>query len=513
MEHTRGARQARLLILLALALVWNIAPYAHVAYGKGAPYPSSSAGRAEVPSMPARAGSAHATPADTPGSGPARDNPRRLPRTGPVHQIYFAEGFTGQGPDVDFSEQLTILNTNALTATGQIDYYLSSDISATTPITIPIAVPAHSQLVEDVGQDVGLGQTVSAVVQADQVVTATRTISRTTVDGVPLGQSISPGVGSLAQFWYFAEGYTGVSFQEYLALFNPGNTPATVTVVPIGGDGGQVPAPLSSTVPPHSRITVNLRAAIPGRSIGLSVQSDQPIAAERVLYWGEGSGSAKFGAAVAGGIRGPAALWTFPYVSTVGSDQAFLSFIDPTSVAAHVQLMAFGSPGAGSMPRMVTVAAGARTTVTLPVQLAPIAIVASSDVPVIAEEGQYFGGSPNVGLHMGSVVAGTPQPVDRWVFPGISDTAFTNETWYVLNRGSAPASVTVTMMDQGLLPVQTRIRVDPGKLTVVNPAALRSARVAAGSVWLSSGPVVIAEVVRGAASSVGAVVTGLAQTP
>ncbi|MGH2347156.1 MAG: DUF5719 family protein [Chloroflexota bacterium] len=506
MKHILCAKQGHLLTALVLALACGIAPYSRVVHGKGAGSPSSIAGRGDTASpREMRSG--------TRGSGANKGGAHAPTGMGRDSQIYFAEGFTGQGPDVDFTEHLTILNTNALTATGQIDYYLTGDISATTPITVPITVPAHGQLIEDVGQDVGLDQTVSAVVQTDEVVAAARTISRTTVAGVSLGESITPGVDTLAQFWYFAEGYTGASFQEYLALFNPGASPATVTVEPVGGNGSQVSAPLTSVVPPHARITVNLRAAIPGRSIGMSVQSDQPIAAERVLYWGDGTGSAKFGTAVTGGIRGPAALWTFPFVSTVGSDQAFLSFIDPTTVAAHVQLTAFGPPGVGPMPRTVTVAAGARATVALPAQLEAMAIVASSDVPVIAEEGQYFGGSPNMGAHMGSVVAGTPQPASQWAFPGISDPAFTDLTWYVFNRGSAAATVTVTVLGQGMAPAQTRIRADPGKLTVVNLASIRAMRGAAGSLWVSNSPVVITQVIRGADPTVGAIVSGVPQTP
>src|SRR6185437_5899933 len=189
----------------------------------------------------------------------------------------------------------------------------------TNPITVPIMVPAHAQLIEDVGRDVGSNQMVSALVEADQTLSATRTISRTTVAGAALGASLSEAEDGLAQFWYFSEGYTGASFQEYLALFNPGNSPATVTIEAVGVAGAQVLAPLTASVAAHGRATVNIRAAVPGRSLGLSVQSDQPIAAERVLYWGAGVGSGKFGTSVNAGIRGPAAQWTFPYVSTVGS--------------------------------------------------------------------------------------------------------------------------------------------------------------------------------------------------
>jgi hypothetical protein len=503
MEHLIHVKQRRLLIVLALVLIWIVGPLTPTAVAKGKAHGVS----AEWPE------SARVAPAGPHGSGVTKDGVHAMTGMNQGSQIYFAEGYTGQGPDLDFSEHLSILNTNPVTATGQIDYFLGSNIAATTPITVAIAVPAHAQLVEDVGHDVGINQTVSAIVQTDQVVTATRTISRTTTDGTVLDQSISNGENGLAQFWYFAEGYTGASFQEYLALFNPGNSPATVTVEPVGGVGGQVPAPLTSIVPPHGRTTLNVRAAIPGRSIGLSVQSDQPVATERILYWGAGSGSGKFGASVNGGIRGPATLWTFPYVSTVGSDQVFLSFIDPTTVEAHVQLTAYSTAGVEEMPQTVVVAAGARATIALPADTVVTAMTASSDVPVIAEEGQYFGGSPNVGDHMGSVVAGVPQPTVQWVFPGFSAPAPASQSWYILNRGSTAASISVMLYGLGGVPVQAHVRADPGKLTVVTAAALHAMHGVSASAWTSNNPVVIAQVIRTGDPSTAAIIAGVAQTP
>jgi hypothetical protein len=502
MEQLVRRKHGSLLIVLSLLLVGCVGPFAPVAFGKGTDRSVSSA-----------RGTARIAAGTTRGPGVTKDGAHALGGLNQGSQVYFAEGYTGQGPDLDFSEHLAILNTNPVTATGQIDYFLSGGITASTPITVAITVPAHAQLIEDVGQDVGVNQTVSAIVQTDQVVTATRTISRATTAGAVLGASVSNGEDGLAQFWYFAEGYTGSSFQEYLALFNPGDIPATVTVEPVGGVGGQVPAPLTSLVPPHGRTTLNLRAAIPGRSIGLSVQSDQPIATERVLYWGAGSGSGKFGTSVNGGIRGPATLWTFPFVSTVGSDQAFLSFVDPTTVEAHVQLTAYSTAGVEEMPQTIAVAAGARATVALPTDTVVTAMTASSDVPVIAEEGQYFGGSPNVGDHAGSVIAGVPQPSGQWIFPGYSAPALTNQSWYILNRGSATASISVTVFTLGAQPMQVHIRADPGKLTVVGASTIHAMHGVSGSAWVSSGPVVIGQVIRAGDASTQAIVAGVAQTP
>lgn len=494
MHFRVSARQGRWLLALLLALAWVLAP---------SPRPTSAEGARSRPPVAVNVdlGSKIHT-------SPRANQPQY------ASQIYFAEGYTGQGPAVNFGEQLSILNTNSLTATGQIEYFLANtSITATNPITVPIMVPAHAQLIEDVGRDVGSNQMVSALVEADQTVSATRTISRTTVAGVALGSSISEAEDGLAQFWYFSEGYTGASFQEYLALFNPGNSPAAVTIEAVGVAGAQVLAPLSASVAAHGRVTVNIRAAVPGRSLGLSVQSDQPIAAERVLYWGAGAGSSKFGTSVNAGIRGPAAQWTFPYVSTAGADQAYLSFINPTTVAAHVQLLAYGATALQPMPSVVTVTPGIRTTVALPASAGAMAVVASSDVPVIAEEGQYFGGSPNIGLHMGSVLAGVPQPASQWAFPAVGGSRFNTQNWYVLNRTSGTADLAATVYPaQAGLPVVLHFHAPPGVLTVLSTDSAHLPHAGTAVSWVSTAPVVIARVFHGAGSTVGAVVAGVGQS-
>ncbi len=426
-------------------------------------------------------------------------------RIPPVSQLYFAEGFTGQGPAVNFSERLNIFNTNPITASGSIEYFLNSGLASTVPIT----VPAYTQLSEDVNNDVGANQAVSALIELDQAIVATRTISRTTSDGTVLGESSSSGINGLAQFWYFAEGYTGASFQEYLALFNPGNTPASVIVQPVGKAGAQPAAPLSETVPAHARVTVNVRAAVPGQSLGLSVQSDQPIAAERVLYWGSGAGSAKYGAAVNAGIQGPAALWTFPYVSTSNKDQAFLAFIDPTTVAAHVQLTTYTGVGSHPMPPIITIQPGARSTVSIPSDGGPIGIVASSDVPVIAEQGQYFGGSPNIGMHGGSVLAGTPQPAIHWAFADPGTDQYSSQSWYILNRGSTKANLTATLYTQNAQPLEAHFTAAPGRLTTIGLENLHDLQGNSPSVWNSSVPVVIVQMLHGSYPGSGAIIAGI----
>jgi hypothetical protein len=232
-----------------------------------------------------------------------------------------------------------------------------------------------------------------------------------------------------------------------------------------------------------------------------------------VLYWGAGSGSGKYGASVSAGIRGPAAVWTFPYASTVNGDQVFLSFANPTTVAAHVQFTLFGDHGSLAPLPSMTIPPGARATLTVPSQLStaakPMAIVARSDVPVVGEQAQYFGGSPNIGSHAGSIVSGTPVPSLGFAFAGFSGKQFASVDWYVLNTGSMTANLTGTSIDPSNQSTTFQRTAAPGRLTRINLGAASSAATNSSMLWSSDAAVSIVEVLHGSDTNNGAVLTGV----
>ncbi len=429
----------------------------------------------------------------------------------PNASTYFAEGFTGEGPVVDFGETLDLLNTSAFSATGTIQYFVGSGITKTVAIT----VPAHTQLSENVQQDVGKDQTVGAMLDLPASITATRTITRTTTAGQSLSSTISAGESTLSSAWYFAEGYTGATFQEYLSVLNPGASPAQVMVQVFGPASSSPSVPTSVMVPADSRSTLNISAISPGISIGLLVTSDQPVAAERVLYWGDGTGSAKYGASVSGGVLGPAAVWTFPYVSTTNGDQAFLSFTDPSSVAAHVRFSVVGGTGGVAPLPDLTIEPGTRATVAVGPGSkrsgSVVAIIARSDVPTVGEQGQYFGGSPNSGQHSGSILSGAATAT-RWAFAGSAADGFTSDAWYVLDTGAGNAHLTATVFGADGQMASTQREVSGERLTRLALDEVKSDQQASSVVWTSDAPVIIVRVLRAVGGDVGTVVAGTAIT-
>lgn len=85
--------------------------------------------------------------------------------------------------------------------------------------------------------------------------------------------------------WFFAEGYTGDGFEEWLCIQNPGPADANVTITYYPEGGQAIPkAPIA--VAANSRKTVYVNAdAGPGLSISAKVSSDQPVIVERPMYF------------------------------------------------------------------------------------------------------------------------------------------------------------------------------------------------------------------------------------
>ncbi len=72
--------------------------------------------------------------------------------------------------------------------------------------------------------------------------------------------------------FYFAEGYTGEGFQEYLCLGNPDDTEATAEITYLFVDGSTRPGEV--TIPPDSRATVDVNAEVgAGMEVSIMVAS------------------------------------------------------------------------------------------------------------------------------------------------------------------------------------------------------------------------------------------------
>ncbi len=93
-----------------------------------------------------------------------------------------------------------------------------------------------------------------------------------------------------AKYWLFAEGTTRAGFEEWILLFNPPAGPGSGVDAHYSADGydqlGQEHGLASGTLKPGERTSLNVNAlAGAGLDISVYVQSDQPIIAERAMYF------------------------------------------------------------------------------------------------------------------------------------------------------------------------------------------------------------------------------------
>ncbi|MBV9253701.1 MAG: hypothetical protein JO054_05685 [Actinobacteria bacterium] len=421
----------------------------------------------------------------------------------PVATAYLAEGYTGGAGSLAFHTLLNILNPNVVPVVVTDTYLLetaSANVATTTVAAPPdVVVVTHTlaaltDATVDVASDIGsrpvssgpdAGKLVSGTNQrvATEVQTAgfssnpsvrgaavERIIER--LSGGAAAPSFADGDVALATSspntsYYFSEGYTGITFQEYLILFNPSPTvTATVNVMPAPENAvsAKAPTPLGPYVlAPLQRITLNMRALNKGNppAIGLIVNSDHAIVAGRTLYFGSGSGSAKQGMTNSQGLTTAAKQFNFAYGSLTGpfdvanpvtgtivptsdaqqtiDDRPFISVMNPAVAgqvsvgasaaaagpSAHVTISLRGEDGKQLGFFITDVDPGTRFTLTdadltsgsggvpfpgvpsgAPTRAGVFSAIVSSSSNVVAELANYYGQGPNT--PSGDANAGAP---------------------------------------------------------------------------------------------------------
>jgi len=377
--------------------------------------------------------------------------------------VYFAEGFTGAG----FQEYLTLLNTGP--AASVTIRYLFSD-GTTLAQTVPVA--AQSRATVDVNAAVGPNRDVAASVSSDQDgLHVERVMYFAACPGVCVrGSHIGAGVAP-SQDWYFAEGYTGSGFQEYLTLLNPSGGNTSVLVTYLFGDGS---GSLQRTyaVGPNTRRTISVNAEVgANRDVAMTVHAPSPVIAERPLYFSSCvAGTCADGGTVSAGAPAPLTQWSFAEGYTGPGFQEYLTISNPTANAATVQIAYLLSDGR-TVPGTVGVPGLSRRTVWVNDAVGAnqsVSAVVSSAVAVVVERSLYFhacvgtlcvadGATDSLGM--------TPQ-TDWYFAEGFTGAGY-QEFLTLGNSGTATAQVQVTYLFNGSqtsstfgVPPNTRSTVD-----------------------------------------------------
>jgi len=188
---------------------------------------------------------------------------------------YFAEGYTGS----NFEEWFTLQNPNPSAVTVNITYMFRGGGGQSQSVSLP----GNSRETIDVNGVVGSNKEVSAVIEASQPIIAERPMYFKYNNEYD-GGDVKMGAYVAWEYWFFAEGYTGPGFDEWLTLQNPQGAPADVTVTYMFRGGGTQAQTL--TVGPFSRETVKVNDIIgSNKEVSAMISASRPIVAERPIYF------------------------------------------------------------------------------------------------------------------------------------------------------------------------------------------------------------------------------------
>jgi subtilisin family serine protease len=292
---------------------------------------------------------------------------------------YLAEGSTVP----PFDTWILMLNPNAVPTLVQMRF-LREDGS----------VVEHSELVPALGRKsvyVNLLFTTSGFatqVEADQPIVVERAMY---FDGDQAGHD-TLATSAPGRTWYLAAGASRGGFDTWLLVENPGANPATVKVSFITDSGAVVTQPLF--VLPHSRQSLFTDPLIPNATYGMRIDSDQPIVAERAVYFD--NGRAGYDSAA---VAAPATEWFLPEGGTTGSFEEQLNVLNPQSQPVNVQVDYRPEDGDPPPPQRFSLAATSRLTLDVnpQVQDTNVAIRVTSDRPIVVERVSYFARAGGLG--------------------------------------------------------------------------------------------------------------------
>ncbi|MCC6629776.1 MAG: Ig-like domain repeat protein [Chloroflexi bacterium] len=369
---------------------------------------------------------------------------------------YFAEGYTGPG----FDEYLTIQNPNDKVAEVRITYYLTG----ANPVPRTKTVQPNSRVTivvygdsEGVGRNNGKGWAVSAKVESTNgtgiVVERPMYFTFNGSAGPVTGGHNVMGVQQPRTKWYFAEGWTGLGFEEFLTLMNDSAQPALVKITYFRTDAPEVAKDI--TVPARSRKTVNVHETAEGvgrnQAVSALVESTNGVGVvvERPMYFTYGNGLNITGGHNVMGASEPRTTWYFPTGDTRTGWHTYLTMVNPTNQDAQVKLTYY-VVNEGTKDVLYTVPANRRETVKVheadkgvgPGKRVGIKVASTNGVPLIVERPMYF--RYDAAINGGHDVMGAPGPAGTWLFAeGFTGPGFFEEL-VILNPNASSAQVTIT---------------------------------------------------------------------
>ena len=166
-----------------------------------------------------------------------------------------------------------------------------------TPSQKTYTVPATSRFTVDVNVEAGADKEVSIKCYPRRLHRRAPHVLRISGRGGSwTGGSDAIGAPLPSTTWFFAEGYTGPGFDEWVCVLNPWGSDAHLTFNFQTQEDGLVVPTGTYTVPANSRATFKANDLLGGKDYqtSLALASDVPVVAERPMYF-EYSGTGSWG--------------------------------------------------------------------------------------------------------------------------------------------------------------------------------------------------------------------------
>ena len=363
--------------------------------------------------------------------------------------FYFAEGYTGDG----FQEYLCLGQPGNAPLDVKVTYLFNGEPSIEKMYTIP----PHSRLTVNVNQEVGANKEVSIKCQADYPFVSERVMYFAYTGGGSQWTGGHDAVGAAlpANTWYFAEGYTGPGFDEWICILNPGDAEANLTFRFQTQEEGEKRID-GFSVPPNSRRSFKANDLLGGSfQTSLTIESSQPVVAERPMYFSyQGTNAWNWtGGHVVMGTSSISNEYFFAEGTTRTSFEEWLTIQnpnpDPITVTATYQL-ASGDP----IIKYYDIDASRRFTIYVPNEIGinqDVSVHLAAGSNFLAERPMYFDyqGMGAYGWTGGHCVIGASGSAYNWFFAeGYTGAGF--EEWICIqNPGEEQAAITITYYPEG----------------------------------------------------------------
>ncbi|RJP34055.1 MAG: hypothetical protein C4536_03275 [Actinobacteria bacterium] len=369
---------------------------------------------------------------------------------------YFAEGYTGSG----FQEYLCLGNPGDDPAASTITYLFTDGSTQEQQVE----VPAKSRFTVNVNATVGPDKEVSVKVEYQQSIVAERPMYFD-YRGMWSGGHDTIGATIPSNSWYFAEGYTGPGFEEWICVLNPGDAAADLIFrFQTQEEGLKEVTGLS--VAAHSRASFKVNQILGnGYQTSLELTSTQPVVAERPMYFtyqGTNAWNWEGGHCVMGAPN-LAREYYFAEGTTRSEFEEWITLQNPNAFPITVEATYQLGPGQGEpVPKSYTIEAGRRFTIFVPSQvgtLKDVSVHLDCASVFLAERPMYFD-YLGMGYHHwqgGHCVIGVPYQAGTWFFAeGFTGNNF--EEWLCIqNTGDAEAKVEVAYYTQEVGPLAPSI--------------------------------------------------------